>query len=74
MLVPAMTSSWTGTLAQYAGRLRRKHTSRSRVRIVDIVDDGHPALMRIWERRQRGSQAMGYRLVPEAFGLFDPYG
>jgi len=71
-LVLAMPICWKGTLVQYAGRLRRKHASKNSVRIVDFVDEGHPALLRMWERRQRGYQAMGYRLVPEASGLFDP--
>jgi superfamily II DNA or RNA helicase len=71
-LVLAMPICWKGTLAQYAGRLRRKHASKNSVRIVDFVDEGHPALLRMWERRQRGYQAMGYRLVPEASGLIDP--
>jgi len=71
-LVLAMPISWKGTLAQYAGRLHREHASKSSVRIIDFVDEGHPALLRMWERRQRGYQAMGYRLVPQASGLFDP--
>jgi hypothetical protein len=32
------------------------------VRIIDFVDTGHPALVRMWERRRRGYQAMGYRI------------
>jgi hypothetical protein len=71
-LVLAMPISWKGTLAQYAGRLHREHASKSSVRIVDFVDEGHPALLRMWERRQRGYQAMGYRVAPSASGLFDP--
>ena len=71
-LVLAMPISWKGTLAQYAGRLHREHASKSRARIVDFVDEGHPALLRMWERRQRGYQAMGYRVIPQGSGLFDP--
>ena len=71
-LVLAMPISWKGTLAQYAGRLHREHASKSSVRIVDFVDEGHPALLRMWERLQRGYQAMGYRVIPQGSGLFDP--
>jgi superfamily II DNA or RNA helicase len=60
-LVLAMPISWKGTLQQYAGRLNRAHVSKSNVRIIDIVDSGHPALMRMWGKRQRGYKAMGYR-------------
>jgi superfamily II DNA or RNA helicase len=66
-LVLAMPVSWKGTLQQYAGRLHREHGSKTDVRIVDIVDTGHPALLRMWERRQRGYRAMGYRIRSEDF-------
>ena len=63
-LVLAMPISWKGTLQQYAGRLHREHAGKSAVRIVDFVDTGHPALMRMWAKRQRGYRAMGYRVSP----------
>lgn len=62
-LVLAMPVSWKGTLQQYAGRLHREHASKSDVRIIDFVDTGHPALLRMWEKRQRGYKAMGYRIT-----------
>jgi superfamily II DNA or RNA helicase len=61
-LVLAMPISWRGTLQQYAGRLHREHASKAHVRIIDFVDTGHPALLRMWVKRQRGYQAMGYRI------------
>jgi superfamily II DNA or RNA helicase len=61
-LVLAMPVSWKGTLQQYAGRLHREHAGKVDVRIVDFVDTRHPALRRMWERRQRGYRAMGYRV------------
>lgn len=74
-LVLAMPISWKGTLQQYAGRLHREHVDKTRVRIIDFVDAGHPALLRMWDRRQRGYQAMGYRILagPVSDNLdFDP--
>jgi len=65
-LVLAMPISWKGTLQQYAGRLHREHADKTRVRIIDFVDTGHPALLRMWDRRQRGYQAMGYRVPATA--------
>ncbi len=62
-LVLAMPVSWKGTLQQYAGRLHREHASKTDVRIIDIVDTGHPALVRMWEKRQHGYRAMGYRMA-----------
>lgn len=61
-LVLAMPVSWKGTLQQYAGRLHREHVGKADMRIIDFVDTGHPALLRMWERRQRGYRAMGYRV------------
>ena len=61
-LVLAMPISWKGTLQQYAGRLHREHATKTDVRIVDFVDTGHPALLRMWDKRQRGYKAMGYRM------------
>lgn len=62
-LILAMPVSWKGTLQQYAGRLHRDHATKTDVRIIDFVDAGHPALMRMWDKRQRGYRAMGYRIA-----------
>lgn len=61
-LVLAMPISWKGTLQQYAGRLHRELAIKTDVRIIDFVDTGHPALLRMWEKRQRGYRAMGYKI------------
>ena len=62
-LILAMPVSWKGTLQQYAGRLHREHADKTDVRIIDFVDTSHPALLRMWEKRQRGYHAMGYRIA-----------
>ena len=62
-LVLAMPVSWKGTLQQYAGRLHREHAGKTDVRIIDFVDTGHPALLRMWDKRQRGYRTMGYRIA-----------
>ncbi|WP_342744649.1 DEAD/DEAH box helicase [Paraburkholderia ribeironis] len=65
-LVLAMPISWQGTLQQYAGRLHREHATKTSVRVLDYVDGGHLKLLRMWEKRQRGYRAMGYRVrAPE---------
>ncbi len=72
-LVLAMPISWKGTLQQYAGRLHREHADKADVRIIDFVDAGHPALLRMWNKREDGYRAMGYRFADAASspGLFD---
>ena len=62
-LLLAMPVSWRGTLQQYAGRLHREHATKTDVRIIDFVDTGHPAMLRMWGKRQRGYKAMGYRMA-----------
>ena len=62
-LVLAMPISWRGILQQYAGRLHRLHTAKSDVQVIDFVDEGNVAVLRMWEKRKAGYKAMGYRLV-----------
>jgi superfamily II DNA or RNA helicase len=61
-----MPVSWKGTLVQYAGRLHRPHPSKTEVRIYDYVDRQVPMLSRMFDKRMRGYQAMGYREKPHA--------
>ena len=61
-LMLAMPISWKGTLQQYAGRLHREHAGKVDVQIYDYVDIGNQVLERMWEKRQRGYKAMGYRI------------
>ena len=58
----AMPVSWKGTLVQYTGRLHRLHPDKTEVRIFDYVDRGVPMLERMFEKRLRGYQAIGYTL------------
>jgi hypothetical protein len=48
---------WSLTWMHY--RLHRDHASKSDVWIIDFVDTGHPALLWMWDKRQRGYRAMG---------------
>ena len=60
----AMPISWKGTLQQYAGRLHREHAEKRDVRIYDYVEQDHPQLSRMWNKRRRGYSAMGYQIRP----------
>ncbi len=61
-LILALPISWQGTLQQYAGRLHREYASKTDVLIQDYVELDHPQLARMWDKRQRGYRAMGYRI------------
>lgn len=68
-LVLAMPISWKGTLQQYAGRLHREHATKTNAIIIDFVDTGHPALLRMWDKRQAGYRAIGYRIAGQQASL-----
>jgi superfamily II DNA or RNA helicase/very-short-patch-repair endonuclease len=55
--------SWRGTVAQYVGRLHRLHESKHEVRVYDYADLDVPMLARMFDRRCRGYEAVGYTIV-----------
>jgi very-short-patch-repair endonuclease len=62
-LLLAMPISWRGRIVQYAGRLHRRHADKHEVRVIDYADLNVPMLARMFERRCRGYEAIGYRIV-----------
>ena len=59
----ALPVSWRGTVAQYAGRLHRLHDRKREVRVYDYADLGVPMLARMFDRRCRGYEAVGYSIL-----------
>jgi superfamily II DNA or RNA helicase/very-short-patch-repair endonuclease len=55
--------SWRGTIAQYAGRLHRLYHSKREVRVYDYADLNVPMLARMFDRRCRGYEAVGYTIL-----------
>ena len=55
--------SWRGTVAQYVGRLHRFHEAKREVRVYDYADLEIPMLARMFDRRCRGYEAVGYTIV-----------
>lgn len=55
--------SWRGTVAQYVGRLHRLCDGKRDVRVYDYADLNVPMLARMFDRRCRGYEAVGYTLV-----------
>ena len=58
--------SWRGTIAQYAGRLHRLNDRKREVRVYDYADLDVPVLSRMFDRRCRGYEAIGYTIVVPA--------
>jgi very-short-patch-repair endonuclease len=55
--------SWRGTVAQYVGRLHRLHEGKREVRVFDYADLNVPMLARMFDRRCRGYEAVGYTIL-----------
>jgi superfamily II DNA or RNA helicase len=58
----AMPISWKGTLQQYVGRLHRLHDNKRVVQVYDYVDSAIPMLARMYERRLKGYNSIGYSI------------
>jgi very-short-patch-repair endonuclease len=50
-------------VAQYVGRLHRLHEAKREVRVYDYADLDVPMLARMFDRRCRGYEAVGYTIV-----------
>jgi len=59
----AMPISWRGTLQQYVGRLHRLHADKRIVRVYDYVDVSVPVLNRMYEKRVKAYEAVGYSVA-----------
>jgi superfamily II DNA or RNA helicase/very-short-patch-repair endonuclease len=55
--------SWRGTISQYVGRLHRLHARKREVRVYDYADLNVPMLARMFDRRCRGYEALGYTML-----------
>ena len=62
----AMPISWKGTLQQYVGRLHRLHDAKRIVKVYDYIDSNVLMLARMYARRLKGYNAIGYRICSTA--------
>lgn len=65
----ALPVSWRGTIAQYAGRLHRLHDRKHEVRVYDYADLNVPMLAKMFDRRCRGYEAIGYSIFLPASAI-----
>lgn len=54
--------SWHGTVAQYVGRLHRLYEGKREVRVYDYADLNVPMLARMFDRRCRAYETIGYSI------------
>lgn len=55
--------SWQGTLQQYVGRLHRFHKNKKDIYVYDYVDDQVSLLNRMFQKRLKKYNAMGYEII-----------
>ncbi len=55
--------SWRGTIAQYVGRLHRRHDLKREVRVYDYADLNVPLLAKMFDRRCKGYESVGYSIL-----------
>lgn len=65
----ALPISWKGTITQYVGRLHRLNDAKREVRVYDYVDLNVPMLSRMFDRRCRGYETLGYTILLPASAL-----
>lgn len=61
--------SWRGTVAQYVGRLHRLHEGKRDVRVYDYADLNVSMLARMFDRRCRAYENVGYTIVVPASAI-----
>jgi hypothetical protein len=61
--------SWRGTIAQYVGRLHRLYDGKREVQVYDYADLNVPMLARMFDRRCRGYEAVGYTVALPASAI-----
>jgi len=59
----ALPISWKGSLAQYAGRIHRESEGKESVMIYDYVDYSLSMLERMFAKRLKGYEALGYKVI-----------
>ena len=59
----AQPISWKGRLTQFAGRLHRLHDGKKEVRIYDYVDLNVAVCSKMYNRRAKSYEAIGYKVV-----------
>jgi superfamily II DNA or RNA helicase/very-short-patch-repair endonuclease len=64
-----MPVSWHGTVAQYVGRLHRRHEGKKELRVYDYADLAVPMLSRMFDRRCKSYEAIGYSIKLPASAL-----
>jgi len=61
-----MTIAWKGSFTQYDDRIHKESVGKECVTIHDYVDCPLPMLQRMFHKRQKSYNAMGYNVAYDA--------
>jgi superfamily II DNA or RNA helicase len=67
-LILASPISFKGRLVQYAGRLHRPSEGKADVRIHDYLDASSPVMLKMYRKRHKAYETMGYTVKEIASG------
>lgn len=62
--------SWKAVVTQYIGRVMRRSPSKSHILLIDTVDRGNPILERMFRKRQKVYEALGFKPQDAQADLF----
>ncbi|MEJ6120345.1 DEAD/DEAH box helicase [Vibrio sp. 2-Bac 85] len=58
--------SWKGSLVQYVGRIQRQFEGKEKVIVFDYLDSSLPMLERMYKKRTKGYEALGFAITEKA--------
>lgn len=62
--------SWKAVVTQYIGRVMRRSPSKNHILLIDSVDRGNPILERMFRKRQKVYEALGFKPEDAQADLF----
>ena len=62
--------SWKAVVTQYIGRVMRRSPSKNHILLIDTVDRGNPILERMFRKRQKVYEALGFKPQDAQADLF----
>ncbi len=65
-LLLVLPISWKGSLVQYVGRIQRQFEGKDKVIVFDYLDSSLPMLQRMYKKREKGYEALGYSVTEKA--------
>ena len=63
--------SWKGSLQQYVDRLHRQYEGKKKVVVYDYCDGAFAVLKKMYQKRLKGYEMLGYEINESQLNLFE---